>query len=169
MRADLAHRLAGIVIDVPPLADRPEDIPVLARHFAHLAARERGGIAELTRGAIEELLAYPWPGNVRELRHTIERAVVLAGRVGLRREDVVAALQGPRQRARGAAGDLAARRALINVLEASQWDTARAAERLGWHRATVYRRMKRLGIEVPVRPSSGSPSVDSQRLRTEAS
>ena len=78
-REDLYYRLAVITIEVPPLRDRPGDIPLLARHFAEQAAlRAERGRPALTDAAIAHLAAQPWPGNVRELENTIERAVILA-------------------------------------------------------------------------------------------
>ena len=78
-RGDLYYRLNVLVVPVPPLRDRPEDIPQLARFFAHRhAARHSLGEIELSGVAIEALVRQPWPGNVRELENVIERAVVLA-------------------------------------------------------------------------------------------
>jgi len=81
-RADLFHRLRGFVIEMPPLADRLDDIPDLVEHFLAAAAR-RGSAAAGPAGPVsgellEALAARPWPGNVRELRHAIEHALVLA-------------------------------------------------------------------------------------------
>jgi DNA-binding NtrC family response regulator len=77
-RADLYYRLNVLQIRVPPLRDRPDDIPLLARRFAaDVAARLGRPAPELDDDALARLLAYPWPGNVRELRSVIERALVL--------------------------------------------------------------------------------------------
>ncbi len=78
-RTDLLYRLAGAVVDVPPLRERPEDILPLARSFAREAAARLGrGFAGLDVDAARALHAYAWPGNVRELQHVIHRAVALA-------------------------------------------------------------------------------------------
>lgn len=77
-RSDLYFRLASFVIQVPPLRERREDIPLLATHFLQRCAR--GVERKLTAEAEKLLLAYDWPGNVRELRNLIERAAILAGR-----------------------------------------------------------------------------------------
>ena len=78
-RADLYYRLAVFPITVPPLRDRPEDIPALARHFVrHFAAQFGRAAPEIDAEAIEHLMDYGWPGNVRELQNVIERAVILA-------------------------------------------------------------------------------------------
>ena len=87
-REDLYYRLNVLGVPVPPLRDRPQDIPQLARFFARRhAQRHQLGEIELTDVALEALVRQPWPGNVRELENVIERAVVLAdapgtGRVG---------------------------------------------------------------------------------------
>lgn len=78
-RKDLYYRLAVIVIRVPPLRERVEDIPVLARHLVAQYGREMGKAhCYLDASAIAELTAYPWPGNVREMGNVLERAVMLA-------------------------------------------------------------------------------------------
>jgi transcriptional regulator with GAF, ATPase, and Fis domain len=77
-REDLWYRLNVFPIEIPPLRDRPEDIPALASHFASRAGHRIGGSAlYLTPADVELLLAYSWPGNVRELAAVIERAVIL--------------------------------------------------------------------------------------------
>ncbi len=76
-RQDLYYRLSVFPIEVPPLRDRVEDIPTLARHFLEQAARKLGtGNPRLTAAQIKELQSYDWPGNVRELQNVIERAVI---------------------------------------------------------------------------------------------
>jgi DNA-binding NtrC family response regulator len=78
-RADLRYRLAGSVVRVPPLRDRPEDILPLARAFAREASRAQGRACRgLDLETARLLLGYPWPGNVRELRHAVTRAVALS-------------------------------------------------------------------------------------------
>jgi DNA-binding NtrC family response regulator len=76
-RRDLYHRLHVISLHVPPLRERPADIPALARHFAATLAPAGAPPVSITNRALEALLHYHWPGNVRELRNTIERALSL--------------------------------------------------------------------------------------------
>jgi DNA-binding NtrC family response regulator len=77
-RQDLYYRLSTIPVLIPPLRERPEDIPVLALRFAMRVAAEMGKKIEgLSPDAVDTLMGYPWPGNVRELQHVIERAVIL--------------------------------------------------------------------------------------------
>ena len=78
-RDDLYFRLSVFPITIPPLRDRRDDIPILARHFIERGCRELGKkTITLTPGALEALISYPWPGNVRELQNCLERAVILA-------------------------------------------------------------------------------------------
>ena len=98
-RKDLFFRLNVMVIRVPPLRERTEDIPVLARHFmSHVRFTKR--VEDLHPSAVTELVAYPWPGNVRELRNVMERAVMLAksDRIGI--ADVAGLLAVPDERPR---------------------------------------------------------------------
>ena len=78
-REDLYFRLSVFPIPIPPLRDRPDDIPILARHFVERFCRElKKKPAMLAPSAIEELQKYHWPGNVRELQNCMERAVILS-------------------------------------------------------------------------------------------
>src|SRR6185503_21372218 len=78
LRLDLYYRLAGTTIELPPLRDRREDIPLLVSRFLSQTAASRGGAAPvLSAEALHALSAYDWPGNVRELENEIERAAVL--------------------------------------------------------------------------------------------
>ena len=78
-REDLYYRLNVFPIQVPPLRERMDDIPLLAKHFVELSAKElKCAKPRLTRAAVTQLQSYDWPGNVRELRNVIERAVILA-------------------------------------------------------------------------------------------
>ncbi|HEX5706296.1 MAG TPA: sigma-54 dependent transcriptional regulator [Pyrinomonadaceae bacterium] len=80
LRRDLYYRMNIIPLSLPPLRERREDIPVLARHFlAAYAAEFERPVASISQDAMEALVAYHWPGNVRELEHAIERAVMLCG------------------------------------------------------------------------------------------
>src|SRR5678815_5447706 len=77
-RSDLFYRLAVVQVRVPALRERPEDIPVLAQHFAELLGAASGVSSHLSRETLESLRHHPFPGNVRELRNVIERSLVLA-------------------------------------------------------------------------------------------
>jgi DNA-binding NtrC family response regulator len=96
-REDLYYRLSVVQIELPPLRERPEDIPTLARQFLEESAKRgpRGEDAHFTISddAMTKLQAYPWPGNVRELKNTIERAVSLADSTELGMHDLLPASQ----------------------------------------------------------------------------
>jgi DNA-binding NtrC family response regulator len=142
-RADLWHRMSGVVLRVPALVDRIDDVPVLARHFL-------GGGASVTDDAMAALMTRAWPGNVRELRQVLEAASVFAnGVIDATAIDAAVANRGARTPKNSPARSLAERSELVAVLESAAWDTSRAASELGIHRATMYRRMKRHGIEIP--------------------
>jgi transcriptional regulator with PAS, ATPase and Fis domain len=88
-RSDLYYRLKVFPILTPPLRDRPEDIPLLARHFLHQhAQRYRKQLSGFDPGAMQQLLDHRWPGNVRELDHAIERAVLMSGGHAVRSQDL---------------------------------------------------------------------------------
>jgi two-component system response regulator AtoC len=93
-RKDLFFRLNVMMIQVPPLRERIEDIPLLARHFMIRYAKEFDKqVDDIHPSAITDLVAYPWPGNVRELRNVIERAVMLAKGARIGRQEVLGLLQ----------------------------------------------------------------------------
>jgi len=95
-RKDLFFRMNVMVIHVPPLRERKEDIPMLARHFTQRYAKEFGKhVEDLHASAITDLIAYAWPGNVRELRNVIERAVMLAKGDRIGRAEILGLLQSP--------------------------------------------------------------------------
>jgi DNA-binding NtrC family response regulator len=80
LREDLYYRLNVFTITLPPLRDRPEDVPLLTRHFAEqYAARNGGAVPTITHGALERMLGHRWPGNIRELKNAVERATLLSG------------------------------------------------------------------------------------------
>jgi DNA-binding NtrC family response regulator len=149
-REDLYWRLNVVIIELPPLRERPGDIPVLARRFVErfaLAMNRRP--PELSPAASEALLAYPWPGNVRELQNAIERAVVVA------RGDLVEPADLPVRvtASPGPAGPQslaeAERQHVEAVLESSGWNISRAARTLDVDRVTLYNKIRRYGLSRP--------------------
>lgn len=141
-RADLMHRVGAVVLTVPALRERIEDVPLLVRHFLQPCG------AGSEDGAIQLLQEYDWPGNIRELRQVVEWAVVLGNR-WLSRDAVEAAL-GERLGARRLddGSPLAVERQLLmDALKRHEWRTDVVARELGIHRATLYRRIKRLRID----------------------
>ncbi len=153
-REDLYFRLKVVQLDVPPLRDRVEDIPVLVERFIdkHSARldRPRFGVAPET---IDALMSQPWPGNVRELENTVERAVLLAETDPLTPFDVGLADAHPKtrsggsmQRASRGAAAAVERRMIRAALELTRGNVTHAAERLGLSRRGLQNKMKELGL-----------------------
>ncbi|MCK6474510.1 MAG: sigma-54 dependent transcriptional regulator [Planctomycetes bacterium] len=108
-REDLFHRLNVIPITLPPLRDRPEDIPMLAGHFlARFTKRMNKSVRSIDKDAMERLIAFDWPGNVRELENTIERAVALCTLDRITGEDIVGPMATPSASGRVSSAQLAA-------------------------------------------------------------
>jgi formate hydrogenlyase transcriptional activator len=153
-RADLFHRLNAFPIDVPPLRDREEDIPLLVWHFLERCEREWGRkILKVSARVMEALRAYPWPGNVRELKNVIERAVILSPSTELFLDP---GSLGPGIEMATTANednlDAVQRMHIRRVLEECRWrinGPDNAAERLGLHPNTLRHRLKKLGIARP--------------------
>jgi len=145
-REDLYYRLRVVELGLPPLRERREDIPLLARHFVRLHARRlaRGDLA-LSRGAQELLLQHDFPGNVRELENVLEAAVALATGPRIEADDIRLAA-GARQARRpdtDATLDELVRSHVLAVLERCRGNRAVAARTLGIDRSTLYRMMLR--------------------------
>jgi DNA-binding NtrC family response regulator len=134
-REDLYYRLNVIELEVPGLAERPEDILPLAHHFL-----ERG--FTLAPAAEEALLRYPWPGNVRELQNAIRRACLLAGGSAIG----VAALNLPSVAPGSDEATHPDRSAIEQALARTNGVIAQAARELGLSRQALYRRMEKLGV-----------------------
>jgi DNA-binding NtrC family response regulator len=149
-RGDLLHRLGGMVLEVPPLSEHSDDIPELVEHFLRAMCSHAG----ITSAALSRLLKHSWPGNIRELRHTVERAFVLADGGEVTFEAVAAALERSSVPGLKRCVDDFAKNCMLNLLEECRWNTDKVATSLGVHRATVYRRMERLGIEPRERDSA---------------
>jgi len=154
-RADLFYRLNVFPVHMPPLRDRPEDIPLLVRHFVeHYARRMNRAIETIPSETMEALTRYRWPGNIRELQNLIERAVILSPgpvlRVPLGDLDVSAAAG--RHDGKPQTLEEAERGHIVAALTDTKWVVAGprgAAARLGMNRSTLQFRMKKLGIARP--------------------
>src|SRR6266496_2628615 len=154
-RADLFYRLNVFPIHVPSLRERPEDIPLLVRHFVeHYARRMKRNIETIPSETMEALTRYGWPGNVRELQNLMERAVILSPGSVLRvpldalRGDTAATQQPGKARTLAEAE----RNHIVETLTDTKWVVAGArgaAARLGMNRSTLQFRMQKLGIVRP--------------------
>ena len=150
-RADLYYRLNVFPIDLPPLRERTEDIPLLVRHFITQHAKRLGRrIHYISPDVMETLVRHPWPGNVRELKHVLHRAVILSQGPSLQLppSHVPVRTAWPRA-ARSERFDDAVRQHILEVLRETNGIVAGprgAAARLGLKRSTLVSRMKKLGI-----------------------
>ena len=149
-REDLFYRLNVIPFFVPPLRDRREDIPILARYFMRVFAAEHGrGPKDFTSQALDMLVDYSWPGNVRELRNEIERLVIMV------QDDVIqaASLSLPNGTHTARASTLHEARAqyerefIVTKLKENDWNISQTARTLGLERSYLYRKMRAYGIE----------------------
>ena len=167
-RSDLYYRLNVFPVRVRALRERPEDIPLLVRHFVQDFSRRLGKVIEaIDSDAMSVLVRYPWPGNIRELQNVIERAVILTGGpvLNVRTEDLRAAIQPPADAPApnghgthaGTNGNIrqtleeTERQQILAALEKARWVVAGpegAAARLGMKRSTLQSRMQKLGIRV---------------------
>jgi DNA-binding NtrC family response regulator len=152
-RRDLYYRLNVVTLRMPPLRERKDDVPplveVFLKRYAEHGARKVLGVE---RDALYQLQRYDWPGNVRELEHAVERACALGQGEQLRIEDFPPDIRG------GGAleAEIGVRSieqleilAIRRVLTECEGDTARAAELLGINRSTLYRKLKRYGLDLP--------------------
>lgn len=151
-RQDLYYRLGVVVITLPPLRDRREDVPILVERFLNAAASKARKPVELSAAALEALAAYHWPGNVRELENTIERLVVFSRGSRIDLVDLPPSVR-PRAPAleKRLFDDLPSldeieRRYLLHVLEQVGGNRTRAADVMGIDRRTLYRMAERFGV-----------------------
>ncbi len=153
-REDLFFRINVIPIDLPPLRDRMEDIPMLLDSFVYRLQRLTGKkIKGLSKEGIERIMSYHWPGNVRELKSALEYAFVLKenGLIGV--EDLPNYLAAEKEadqtlQTSVAESNLSEKAALIQALRQSLGNRSRAAEILGISRGTVWNRMRKYGIDM---------------------
>ena len=178
-REDLYYRLHVVPVRVPPLRDRPEDVPMLAGHFLASLARPGQPARRLTAGALDRLLAHDWPGNVRELRNTIEYLLTVGGAELLEERHLPpgflsappagsAATRTPNPTGMPGAsapsvqpGETLESRLmqveaslLRAALEEVSWNQSAAARRLGITESRMRQRMRRYGLR---RPTDGTP------------
>lgn len=150
-RSDLYYRLSVFPIQLPPLRDRPEDVPLLAQHFVQrYAQRMNKKVESIRRSDLNTLASYPWPGNVRELQNVIERSVILSSDRILQ----LAQLKRTQNNAPSEPPSLAAaeRNHVVQALRQTNWVVGGlrgAAALLGLKRTTLVEKMRRLGISRP--------------------
>ena len=158
-REDLFYRLNVIMIDLPPLRQRKEDIPLLVEHFLQKYTEENGRASlRMTSEALRSLLTYSWPGNVRELENVIERAVVLSSGSDIGLDLIVDHIAGRgssfpvlEHRADASLFDIieeCERRIIAEMLEKCNWNQTEAADRFRVPLSTLNQKIKRLNIEI---------------------
>ena len=158
-RADLFYRLNVFPIHIPPLRERPEDIPLLVTHFVHECARRmHRTVTLIASDAMDALLRHSWPGNIRELQNLIERAVILSPgellQVPISEIDAATKARDAQQTLQEAE-----RAHILAMLKKTSWIVSGprgAANRLGMKRSTLQCRMQKLGIE---RPAEGDEAA----------
>lgn len=144
-RSDLYYRLNVIRLEVPPLRERPEDIPALVSHY--IAAFNRAfemNVVRFTDEALDAIVRHEWPGNIRELKNVVEAAFANLPRAG----DRVIALP-PQFKRTTHDGPETERARIVSALMSNNWNKTKAAEELHWSRMTLYRKLTRLRIMPP--------------------
>jgi two-component system response regulator AtoC len=168
-REDLRHRFGKIVLTVPALTERREDIARLATHF--LATSGLARTTDISARALARLHDYDWPGNVRELKAVVESAAILAPNGRIETEDIAPMLTAEAAR-RPVQLEFEIRRT-IDVLREVRGDVTAAAQSLGVNKTTVYRRLRRarIGIDVLTAPvgAVAGKSLTTARSRIDAS
>jgi two-component system nitrogen regulation response regulator NtrX len=160
-REDLYFRLAVIPIHVPPLRERPDDIPLLVRHYMEYFNRENNVRAKrVTPSALEALQRYRWKGNIRELRNTVERMIIMTGGDTIDLPDLPEVVRSPGLGATklssdgegGKAGTLrefkenAERAFLVGKLRENGWNISKTAEVIGTPRSNLYKKLEQYQI-----------------------
>jgi PAS domain S-box-containing protein len=150
-REDLFYRLNVVEIHMPPLRERKEDLPLLMQHFLRkFNAKFNKELAAMTDDVRRLFMDYPWPGNVRELEHAIEHAFIVCNRDVIAVDDLPPELRDfevlePHQTAVASVRD--DREAILEALEKTDWNKAKAARVLRISRQTMYRKIDEYGIK----------------------
>lgn len=152
-REDLYYRLAVVVIRMPPLRDRPGDIPLLANAFLKkcIATNGAGRVVGFSEAAIRAMENYPWPGNVRELENRVKRAVIMAHGKLITPADLELpkGVSAGAQRTLKQAREIAEREVILAALHRHKWKIAHAAAELDVSRPTLYELMAKYDIQRP--------------------
>jgi two-component system response regulator HydG len=150
-RDDLFYRLNVVSLNVPPLSERKEDIPLLAQHFLKIFAEKNSKkIMGFTPQAMDRLLKYGWPGNIRELMNVIERAVVLSRMEYLDEDDLSLMISSEEQEDDSMLGNIpleeVEKDTVLKTLEATGGNKSETARRLGITRRTLHKKLKKYGV-----------------------
>jgi two-component system response regulator HydG len=155
-REDLYYRLNVVTLNMPPLREREEDIPLLAQHFREMFTKKNHKkIKGFTPQAMDRLLKYDWPGNVRELMNAVERGVVLSNSEYLDEEDLPLILKDLHLEKEAESRDVISvdlpldeveKTTILKTLESTQGNKSEAARRLGITRKTLHKKLKKYGV-----------------------
>jgi DNA-binding NtrC family response regulator len=150
-RQDLLYRINTIEVEIPPLRERLEDIPLLATHFLkHYATKYEKTVNRISEGAMTRMNKHPWPGNIRELQHSIERAVILSNATVLQPEDFnftqVTAKEECQLSLEQYNLEEVEKLLIRKVLKKYNGNITQAASELGLTRSSLYRRLEKYGL-----------------------
>jgi len=152
-RDDLYYRLNVVVLNLPPLKERLDDIPILAEHFVKKSAMETGkDVTEIDPGVLKLFMEYEWPGNVRELESVCERAVILAKSNRITEADIAPLILARDKQGRFKPTDLLSlgeieKRHILEVLLRNNWNIMKSCKVLRINRVTLYNKIKKYGLE----------------------
>ena len=159
-REDLYYRLRVVTINVPPLRERKEDIPILAAHFAESFCKAQGiPPVKLPSETMNFIMGYSWPGNIRELKNAIEAGIVVCNDGLLTPGDlqVIPASKVSQSRDAALSLDESEKQAIIRALERSNWVQKDAAPLLGVSRRALNYKIQKYEIEIPTRRKPAKP------------
>jgi len=158
-RQDLFYRVNVINIELPSLRERIADIPLLAQHFLDHVCQESGKTRQFSDDVLTALQRYNWPGNVRELQNVVERAVLLGKGTTVILDDLPAAIAAGQVAPIGQIGkenhglkdalEAPERAIILEILQSNNWNRNQTADALGINRTTLYKKMKKLGLDQP--------------------
>ncbi len=165
LREDLYFRMNTVMLSIPPLRERTEDIPLLANHFLSRFASQHGReVTGIDPDAGKVLLRYRWPGNVRELEHVIERAVIVAAGRQVMPDDLPQSVREVDRQAGATAFTIPPHHtlaeieklAILQTLERTSWNKRKAASILGVYRPTLYSKLKKYHLTDGLPPRGGA-------------
>jgi len=152
LREDLYFRINTVTLTIPPLRDRPEDVPLLAEHFLQFFRnRHNRAVEGIHSDAVRALLRYRWPGNVRELEHVIERAVIVAEGSQVMVDELSPVVKGSDRQPTASTFTIPPHHtlaeieklAILQTLERTSWNKRKAAHILGVYRPTLYSKLRK--------------------------
>jgi len=157
--ADLYYRLNVFDIRIPPLRERPDDIPGLVAGFLGECHHTAGRRLTLTTAAMDALRQHDWPGNVRELRNVIERASIVSEDGVIRPDDLVLCTAALPKEVESTDLEVIERRTIERVMREANGNKVQASRKLGISRTQLYMRLRKYGLENP-----GAPAVEASEI-----